>query len=52
MNWRRNQYRSETWLEFFGTWALLIAIWFLALGFMGLMGKIMWRVFMMGWNLV
>lgn len=54
MNWRRQSYSRgpREWAEFFGTWALLIVIWFLTLGFMGLMSKIMWRIFMMGWNLV
>jgi phosphotransferase system glucose/maltose/N-acetylglucosamine-specific IIC component len=51
MNWYY-QRCSRTWLEFLGTLALLVVIWFLALVFTGLVLKVIWRVFMVGWNLV
>lgn len=40
------------WTEFFGTLLLLVGIWAAGLVVVGAIVKIMWRVFMMGWDLV
>ncbi len=48
-NYSRN---PREWMVFFGWWLVLMVVWIMALGFMGFVTKIMWRIFMMGWNLV
>ena len=56
MNWRqRQQYYSRDareWGEFFGTWILLIAAWVLSTAGLGLLFKVMWKIFIFGWDLV
>ena len=54
MNRRRQSYSRDPreWAEFFGTWILLAIIWVVSLSFMGFVAKIMWRIFMWGWDLV
>lgn len=38
--------------EFFGTWILLIVAWVATTAGLGLLFKIMWKIFMFGWELV
>lgn len=54
MNWRRDHYSRDVreWGEFFGAWILFIVAWVAATAGLGLLLKIMWKIFMFGWELV
>lgn len=54
MNWRRDHYSRDAreWGEFFGTWILLIVAWVASTAGLGLLFKVMWKIFMFGWELV
>lgn len=54
MNWRRDHYSHDArkWGEFFGTWILFIVAWVVSVASLGLLFKIMWKIFMFGWELV
>lgn len=49
---RNKNYYSNSWGEFFLTWAIVFAGGGLGLVAFGLVFKLMWRVFMFGWELV
>lgn len=51
MNWRRNSYNT-TWGEFFVNWLVVLVGGSTCLFVLGLVFKLMWRVFMFGWGLV
>lgn len=48
-NYSRN---PREWMAFFGWWLVFTIIWVIGLVALGSTAKIMWRVFMFGWELV
>ena len=48
----RKNYRSSGWGEFFLAWIVAVVIYGLGLVVFGLVFKIMWKIFMFGWELV
>lgn len=48
-NYSRN---PREWMAFFGWWLVFMIIWVIGLVALGSTAKIMWRVFMFGWELV
>lgn len=54
MNWRRDHYSRDAreWGELFGTWILLIVALAAGTAGLGLLFKIMWKIFVFGWELV
>lgn len=54
MNRSRDHYSrgAREWGEFFGTWILFIAAWAVGTVGLGLLFKIMWKIFMFSWELV
>lgn len=49
---RNKNYYSHSWSEFFWTWVIALAGGGLGLVAFGVVFKLMWRVFMFGWELV